>query len=262
MTVTPWLDNARADLGVHEIKGKKHNERILEMLREIGHPEVQNDEDSWCAVATGSWLVRAGLPTSKPVKLNRTGLSYEDYGTACEPRPGAISVSTYTKAGRKDWKRHVGIIVEVEPKRFKVIGGNQSDQVCETWIARSRVTAVRWPPKGAVPEPLQAPKGMAETAAKSPTAQMGIGSVCLLVFGYIGDGFDWVFNGMLGLLQYAPDSLAGVSPLVMQSQEISGWLGIPWAKISAGLVAVLIAGMVIRHLWDRRWLDKSEEKSP
>ena len=255
---TPWLDNARADLGVHEIKGKKHNERILEMLREIGHPEVQNDEDAWCATALGSWLVRAGKPTSKPVKLNRSGLSYEDYGTPCEPKTGAISVSTYTKAGKKDWRRHVGIITEVTPTRLNVLGGNTKDQVTETWINRNNVTAVRWPPAVAVPDVLQAPKGMAQTAAKSPTVQMGVGSIFMLVFGYIGDGFGWLFHSMLGLLQYAPTNIAAVSPLVYQSQEMAGWLNIPWAKISVGVVVLLIGGMIVRHVWDSRWLNKGE----
>jgi uncharacterized protein (TIGR02594 family) len=262
MTATPWLDHARSDLGVKEIKGKKHHPRILEMLREVGHPDVQNDEDSWCAVAQGSWLVRSGLPTSKPVKLNRTGLSYEDYGTPCEPKPGAISVSTYTAAGRKDWRRHVGTITKVFPTYFMVIGGNQSDKVCETKIMRSRVTAVRWPPMVAVPEPLQEPQSMGKTIAESPTSQLGIGGMIMLVFGYILDGFSYVFNGLVGLLDHAPTSINDVSPVMSQSEQLAGWTGIPWDKLSAVVVALLLLAMVVRHARDRRWLSKSPNPKP
>jgi lysozyme family protein len=118
------------------------------MFLTVGHPEVTSDEVSWCAAATGTWLRESGYPTSEPIHLNLTGASYEKYGKACAPKKGAIVVSTYTRLGRKDWRRHVGIMIaDPRPgaKSYKVIGGNQSDEVSVINIPISKVTATRWP---------------------------------------------------------------------------------------------------------------------
>jgi hypothetical protein len=47
-----------------------------------------------------------------------------------------------------------------------------------------------------------------------------------------------------------------------QSEQLAGWLGIPWAKISLSIVVLMLAGMVVRHVWDRRWLNKNPKPAP
>jgi len=118
------------------------------MFFTVGHAEITSDEVSWCAAATGTWLRETGYPTSEPLHLNLTGASYEHYGRKCAPKKGAICVSTYTRLGRRDWRRHVGIILaDPRPgaKSYKVIGGNQSDEVSVINVPISKVTATRWP---------------------------------------------------------------------------------------------------------------------
>lgn len=148
MTDPKWLERAKTDLTLHEIPGPQAASRIKQMFFTVGHSEVISDEVSWCAAATGTWLREAGYPTSEPLHLNLTGASYEKYGRSSAPRKGAIVVSTYTRLGRKDWRRHVGIMLtDPRPgaKSYKVIGGNQSDEVSVINIPIKKVTAVRWP---------------------------------------------------------------------------------------------------------------------
>jgi len=147
-TEAPWLERAKSDLTLHEIPGPAAASRIKQMFFTVGHPEVTSDEVSWCAAATGTWLREAGYPTSEPLHLNLTGASYEKYGRSSAAKKGAIVISTYTRLGRKDWRRHVGIMLtDPRPgaKSYKVIGGNQSDEVSVINIPIKKVTAIRWP---------------------------------------------------------------------------------------------------------------------
>lgn len=144
------IAHAEKDKGVHEASTAGHlglNPRIKEMLVTIGHPEVDNDEESWCAVAHGAWMAELGIPIPPP-EVNRMGRSYETWGTKLvRPQVGCTCVSTYTKAGTRDWKRHVGIVVEIDDanERVRLIGGNQSDAVTDTlWKRMATVTAYRW----------------------------------------------------------------------------------------------------------------------
>lgn len=147
----PWLEHAKKDLTLIEIPGKQAASRIKQMFFTVGHAEVISDEVSWCAAAVGTWLRETGYPTSTPIHLNLTGASYEHYGKACAPKKGAICTSTYTRLGRKDWRRHVGIILtDPRPgaKSYKVIGGNQADSVSVINVPIKKVTATRWPSGG------------------------------------------------------------------------------------------------------------------
>lgn len=249
-TEAPWLDFANADKGVHEVKGKKHNDRILEMLREIGHPEVQNDEDSWCATALGSWLVRSGYPTSSPLKLNRTGMSYEDYGKPCEPCVGAISVSTYTKLGKKDWRRHVGIITEVADGKIKVLGGNTGDEVKEAWVPLSKVTATRWPTKAEEkPEPV---KPIVKTAVKSKSVWAQFTAIILTAVSYltswIGDAWHWVAD----IITSFPALVGAAGGTITSAREALSWVDVPWSKVGFGVVIASMSVVLVRHIQDKR----------
>ena len=108
---------------------------------------------------------------------------------------------------------------------------------------------------------LPEPKGMVETATKSPTVNIGIGGIVMLIVGYIMDGFSYLFNALLSLLDFAPESIGAVAPIMAQSEQLAGWLNIPWGKISMVVVVGLLVVIVIRHLRDVRWLDKSGKES-
>lgn len=152
-TDAPWLAAMAAKVGIQEIPGEKHNLVILEWFERIGHPEVEADEVSWCAVATGACLKEVGLPIP-PRDVNMMARSYLSYGVKCEPKPGAIAVWPRGKA----WQGHVNIVEEVLPDgRVICIGGNQSmkggDAVTRTKPQdASKALDFRWPVAPTVPD--------------------------------------------------------------------------------------------------------------
>lgn len=122
----PWYALARHDLGIAEIEGKAHNPAVLAYFAEAGHPNVRNDETAWCSAAQCTWLERAGFTSPKSLWAR----DFMKWGRAVKvPYPGCIAVFARGTGG------HVGNFVRYSADRKKVLvlGGNQSNRVCEQW---------------------------------------------------------------------------------------------------------------------------------
>lgn len=133
-----YLRIARKDVGIKEIKGPQHHPRILEWLTRL-KAWWRDDETPWCGVALAGWLAEAGLPYPRAYYR---ALEWADYGRqSTAPLLGAIAVLSRTGGG------HVGIVTGVSGDRSKVrlLGGNQSDAVCEAWFDATRVVSYRLP---------------------------------------------------------------------------------------------------------------------
>jgi uncharacterized protein (TIGR02594 family) len=144
----PWLIVARRYLGTREIAGPKSNIKILDMAKRIGgwvKSFFTDDDIPWCGLFVGDCLVESGYPASAQTLAAR---SYESYGVALqEPALGAIVVFVRQGGG------HVGFYLGETVNAYRILGGNQSNTVSETWIEKNRSVAVRWP--AAAPLPLQ-----------------------------------------------------------------------------------------------------------
>ena len=149
MSETPWLDDMLASVGTHEVAGDKANAAILAYFAEVGHPECKSDEIAWCAARAGAALKRTGYPIPA-VNVNLMARSYLTWGTACEPKRGAIGV---IPRGNSTWQGHVFCVVEVLKggKRIKYVAGNQSDAVGYGEVAIKDVLGFRWPVEATVP---------------------------------------------------------------------------------------------------------------
>lgn len=148
MSTTPrWVDIARSYIGTKEVPGKGSNAKILAMAKRIGGWVASfftDDDTAWCGLFVGNCLLEAGLPSTGQKTLSAA--SYATYGAGLTvPALGAIMV--FTRAGGG----HVGFYVGEREDAFRVLGGNQSNMVNETWIAKARLTAVRWPPTVPLP---------------------------------------------------------------------------------------------------------------
>lgn len=148
-----WLKDAFSHLGLAEIPGVDHNPLILEMFAEVGFPDVDADETSWCA-AFANWLAqRAGMPTTGALTA-RSFLSWGSDATAA-PRRGDFVV---IKRGSESWQGHVFLWLGDDGDRIWGIGGNQGKigAVTVTSFARSSLLGIRRPPVAAeaYPEPL------------------------------------------------------------------------------------------------------------
>jgi len=137
-----WLRHARSLLGTREIVGRTHNNALIAFLntaRKWNGVIWKNDEMPWCGGFVAACLVAVGV---EPVKIAARAKSWAAWGSRLRPErlaPGAVLV--FDRAGGG----HVGFYVGEDESAFHVLGGNQGNAVTVTRIAKSRLTASRWP---------------------------------------------------------------------------------------------------------------------
>lgn len=141
MSEPAWLREARANLGVAEIPGAKSNPKILEWARRLGGRILgagyTNDDTAWCGLFAAHCVSSAGI-APPPIALRAK--AWATWGEPIAPCVGAVLVFQREGGG------HVGFCVGESLTAWRVLGGNQSNRVCETWIEKARCIAVRWPP--------------------------------------------------------------------------------------------------------------------
>lgn len=120
---TDLLAVMQSRLGIQEVPGRENNPTILQWFADVGHPEIEADEVSWCAITVGSALKECSLPIP-PRDVNMLARSYLTYGVKCEPQPGAIAI---WPRGKSSWQGHVNVVESVtDDGKVICIGGNQS----------------------------------------------------------------------------------------------------------------------------------------
>jgi uncharacterized protein (TIGR02594 family) len=152
---SPWLNVAEKYIGLKEIVGPQHNKKILEFYKNSGAPQIKDDETAWCAAFVGQCLFEAGYPNTRSLMAR----SYINYGTKCEPKPGAIVVFP---RGSNPAQGHVGIVKSVNGGSIRIISGNDSNQVKESTRTIASALAFRWPPVK--------PSNTAKAAVEAPAA--------------------------------------------------------------------------------------------
>lgn len=141
-----WIAWALTQVGVREIVGPKHSAVIMGWVRELGAKalgmQVNDDETPWCGTFAGMVMKKAGL--SMPailVRASQWGRAGNWGRELLAPRPGCIMVFTRNGGG------HVGFYMGETATHFRILGGNQSNSVNLTWIAKDRLAegGMRWP---------------------------------------------------------------------------------------------------------------------
>lgn len=138
----PWMSEALKLKGVHEDVSKtRDNPVIMDWASNLGIA-YGGDDVAWCGLFTahcvGSSLPEEALP-SNPLGAR----NWLKFGEPTEPRYGAILV--FWRGSKDGWQGHVGFYAGEDAVSYRVLGGNQSDQVCETKIRKDRLLAARWP---------------------------------------------------------------------------------------------------------------------
>lgn len=144
MTTPTHYQLAMSDLGLREVPGHQHNPQIVQMFRDVGHSEVDNDETSWCAASTGSWLERSGIPSTRALNAR----SYLDWGTEVGNKHDLSScrkgdVVVLWREHPKSWKGHVALYVKHTATHVWLLGGNQKNAVRMEPFPVDRVLSVR-----------------------------------------------------------------------------------------------------------------------
>lgn len=136
----PWMDAARAQIGTKETPGPANTPKIMTWAQKLGAKVLgiayPSDATPWCGLFTAYAISTAGL---RPPAIAIRAKSWALWGEAIDPCEGAILVFERPGGG------HVGFYDGETTTAYRVLGGNQSDAVNHTWIAKDRCIAVRWP---------------------------------------------------------------------------------------------------------------------
>jgi len=147
----PWLAIARAEIGVKEIVGKKHNPRVLEYLGAT-RGRWSTDETPWCSGFVNWVMGQAGYGNTG----SATALSWLTWGKKVgNPVVGAIGVISHGGG-----KGHVGFVVGKQGNNLLLLGGNQRNAVLISVCPVSKFSAFVLPtdyvvPASALPESAQ-----------------------------------------------------------------------------------------------------------
>ena len=148
----PWLDLARRKMGLHEVRDNS----ILRAFLKLGKGTIGDPAKiPWCGDFVETCIAVA-LP-GEPLPANPyAAINWLNFGRPVSPRPGAILV--FWRGSPDGWQGHVGFYVAENATHYHVLGGNQSNAVTITRIARNRLRpgGSRWPltamtPGGATP---------------------------------------------------------------------------------------------------------------
>jgi uncharacterized protein (TIGR02594 family) len=145
---TPWLQTAFELMGTREKPGKGSNEAIIGWARDLEIVSYNDDDIPWCGLfvahCVGSQLPEESLPNN-PLGAR----AWERFGHKTTPQLGAVMV--FWRGSKTSGLGHVGFYWAEDDEAYHILGGNQSNAVTVTRLARSRFLQARWP--ATVPAP-------------------------------------------------------------------------------------------------------------
>lgn len=135
----PWLTLARGEIGVKEMKGKKHNPQIIQYHLTTSY-KATSDEVSWCSAFVNWCLLNSGFTGTN----NAAARSWLKWGRELKkPQHGCITI--LWRRSPKSWQGHVGFFIDEDHENVFLLGGNQKDSVCIRAYPKNRVLGYRWP---------------------------------------------------------------------------------------------------------------------
>lgn len=140
----PWMAEAARIKGLHEARDTAR----LRAWFDRSVAWIDPREIPWCgafvATVLRRWEPGIALPDN-PLGARNWGR----FGTEVAPQFGAVL--TFWRGAPSGWKGHVGFYWGEDATAFHVLGGNQSDAVTITRIAKTRLLRARWPHGQAAP---------------------------------------------------------------------------------------------------------------
>lgn len=144
------IEEALELYGLKETPGEASNPKIIAWDEEIGYKGIYSkDSTPWCGLFVAVCLHRAGRPLLDSAdKYNvLRALQWANWGVPVSPAMfGDLLVFQREGGG------HVGFYVGEDEVCYHVLGGNQSDMVNVTRIAKARLVASVRPPYNNQPE--------------------------------------------------------------------------------------------------------------
>lgn len=146
--IAPWFDIALAEMGISEIPGVNHNQRIID-YHAATTLKATTDEIPWCSSFVNWVMAQSGLNGTNSALAK----SWTDWGIAIE-KPIKGDIVVIRRKGKKQDAAtgsatgyHVGFYVNASPAVISILGGNQGNQVKKSnFLLRSyEIVAYRRP---------------------------------------------------------------------------------------------------------------------
>jgi uncharacterized protein (TIGR02594 family) len=141
----PWMAVAMRELGQREIRGARHNPRIVQ-YHATTTLRATTDETAWCSSFVNWSLQQAGVGGTN----SAAAASWLNWGQMSPARAGAITVIYNQGAARSSLSvsgNHVGFLIQETATHYRLLGGNQSNRVRISSYPKSswRLKGYRWP---------------------------------------------------------------------------------------------------------------------
>ncbi|MCG8669708.1 MAG: TIGR02594 family protein, partial [Pseudomonadales bacterium] len=141
----PWMNIANREMGQKEIRGRDHNPRIV-AYHSTTTLRATDDETPWCASFVNWCLKQKNIRGTN----SAAAASWLNWGRPIGAKPGAIAIIYNHAAANSNLTRsgnHVAFLIQETHTHFKLLGGNQSDQVKISSYPKSkwRLKGYRWP---------------------------------------------------------------------------------------------------------------------
>ena len=143
MNSSTLMQVALGEFGVTEVRGKKHNPRIMQYAKQTGLDWVKSDETSWCSIFL-TWVALKAQMSKPPKKVAATARKWLHVGEeVTTPQVGDVCV--FWRVKKTSWQGHVGLFVRYsdDKKSIYVLGGNQSNKVSIATQPTSRLLGGR-----------------------------------------------------------------------------------------------------------------------
>lgn len=139
----PWMGKAKLKIGIRETPGLASNPEVMAWAKYLDlSASYTNDGIAWCGLFVG-YIMKSNVPGDALPKNPLGARAWLDYGVPVEPAYGAILV--FWRGSKSGWQGHVGFYVGEDNDNYYVLGGNQSDSVNISKIAKSRLLGARAP---------------------------------------------------------------------------------------------------------------------
>ena len=138
----PWIQSAIDLINTREIPGSRSNPTIMEWAKNLGgwiKNFYKNDDIPWCGLFVAHCLQDNNIHIN--IQNPLSARAWGEFGLKTTPRYGAIMVFSRTGGG------HVGFYVSEDDETYHILGGNQSNSVNITRVAKNRFLECRWPPE-------------------------------------------------------------------------------------------------------------------
>lgn len=144
----PWIDGARAQIGLHEVHDNKFLRKFLSSDgKTVGDPA----KIAWCGDYVQTWMELA-LPDEPQWPENPyAAINWVKWGQSVKPQYGAVM--SFHRGDPSNWQGHVAWYVSEDTTHYHVLGANQNNSINVARIPKDRLRkgGSRWPITGPRP---------------------------------------------------------------------------------------------------------------